>query len=177
MNGLTILLSFIAVLLAISYPFMKRYTYWPQAYLGATFGWAIPMAFAAQTGAVPALAWLLLLANIAWTMAYDTLYAMVDREDDQRIGVKSTAIAFGSMDKLAVGSLHIITLGLLGWVGYLIQAGSLYYLSLLAAAGFAIYQQWLVKARQPERCFQAFLNNNWFGFVIFIGIVWNYDAI
>lgn len=177
MNGLTILLSFIAVLLAISYPFMKRYTHWPQVYLGATFGWAIPMAFAAQTGTVPPLAWLLLLANIMWTVAYDTLYAMVDREDDQRIGVKSTAIAFGAMDKLAVGSLHIITLSLLGWVGYLIQAGSLYYLSLLVAAGFAIYQQWLVKARQPDRCFQAFLNNNWFGFVVFMGIAWNYYKV
>jgi len=173
-NLLTILLSVIAVLLATSYPFMKRYTYWPQAHLGLAFSWAIPMTFAAQTGTITSLAWWLLATNIIWTIAYDTLYAMVDREDDLLIGVKSTAILFGRMDKIAVGSFHAIALLLLIWIGQQIQLGMIYYLGLLTASGLAIYQQWLIKTRDPAKCFQAFLNNHWLGACIFLGIAGDY---
>jgi 4-hydroxybenzoate polyprenyltransferase len=173
-NPLTILLSIIAVLLAMSYPFMKRYTYWPQAHLGLAFSWAIPMAFAAQTGTIDTLAWWLLAINILWTIAYDTLYAMVDREDDLLIGVKSTAILFGRSDKIVIGILHAITLLLLVWLGWQISFGMIYYLGLLAASGLAIYQQWLIKNRDPAKCFQAFLNNHWLGACIFVGIAGDY---
>lgn len=174
MNTLTILLSVVAVVLASSYPFMKRYTHWPQAYLGITFGWSIPMAFAAQSAQLPLLAWWLLLANILWTIAYDTLYAMVDREDDQCIGVKSTAILFGRADKLWVGSLHAGSLVLLTGIGYQLHLSYLYYLGVLSAAALAIYQQWLIRNREPSRCFQAFLNNHWWGAAIFMGLVLEY---
>jgi len=174
MNTLTIMLSFVAVVLAASYPFMKRYTHWPQVYLGAAFGWSIPMAFAAQTGSVPLLAWWLFFINVLWAVAYDTLYAMVDREDDLVIGVKSTAILFGKADKAIVAGLHFTVLLLLLWIGQQIDLGSLYYLGLIVAAGLAIYQQWLVKDREPQKCFQAFLNNHWFGAAIFVGIAAHY---
>ncbi len=174
MNTLTIMLSLVAVLLAATYPFMKRYTYWPQMYLGIAFGWSIPMAFAAQTGKVPSLVWWLFLTNVLWTIAYDTLYAMVDREDDLVIGVKSTAILFGNADKIIVAGLHVAVLLLLVWIGRQINLVSWYYLGLLIAAGLAIYQQWLIKDRDPQKCFQAFLNNNWFGAVIFVGIAAQY---
>ena len=174
MNWLTVILSFIAVLLAISYPFMKRYTYWPQAYLGIAFGWAIPMVFAAQTGQVPFLAWWLVVINVIWTIAYDTVYAMVDREDDLVIGVKSTAILFGQADKAIVGALHFLVLLMLWASGRWLQLSVIYDVSLLIAGGLAIYQQWLIKDRQPERCFTAFLNNHWFGASIFLGLVGHY---
>lgn len=174
MNMLTILLSLVAVVLAISYPFMKRYTYWPQAHLGIAFGWAIPMAFAAQTGSVPLLAWWLLIINVLWTIAYDTLYAMVDREDDLVIGVKSTAILFGPADKMIVGLLQTLVLIMLGWMGAQLKLGLFYNIGLLIAAGSAVYQQWLIKDRQPARCFTAFLNNHWFGIAIFLGLVGDY---
>ena len=174
MNWLTIALSFVALLLAGSYPFTKRYTHWPQAYLGIAFGWGIPMAFAAQTGSVPSLAWWLLVVNILWAIAYDTLYAMVDREDDLLIGVKSTAILFGRADKVLVGSLHFIVLLLLFGIGQSLQMGAIYFLGLFIAASLAIYQQWLIKDRDTSRCFQAFLNNHWFGASIFAGIVLHY---
>ncbi len=173
-NLLTILLSVIAVLLAMSYPFMKRYTYWPQAHLGLAFSWAIPMAFSAQTGTIPVLAWWLLMTNLLWTIAYDTLYAMVDREDDVLIGVKSTAILFGKLDKIAIGILHAVALLLLVWIGQQIQLGMIYDAGLLAASGLAIYQQWLIRDRDPARCFQAFLNNHWLGACIFVGIGGDY---
>ncbi|MDM8565344.1 4-hydroxybenzoate octaprenyltransferase [Candidatus Halobeggiatoa sp. HSG11] len=174
MNFLTIILSMIAVFLAITYPFMKRYTHLPQAYLGMAFGWSIPMAFAAQTGTVPVLAWWLFAANILWTVAYDTLYAMVDREDDLVIGVKSTAILFGKADKVIVASLHIGVLAILFWIGQQLQFNYLYNLGLLGGLGLIIYQQWLIKGRKPTQCLQAFLNNHWFGAVIFIGIAAHY---
>jgi 4-hydroxybenzoate polyprenyltransferase len=174
LNWLTIALAFVAVFLAITYPFLKRYTYWPQAYLGLAFGWAIPMAFAAQTGTVPGLAWILLLINVLWTIAYDTLYAMVDRQDDLAIGVKSTAILFNRADKSIIALLHLIVLTLLFWLGQQLDFGILYQLGLLIAAGFAVYQQWLIKEREPTRCFQAFLNNHWFGAAIFLGIAAHY---
>lgn len=174
MNPLTIALSFIAVLLATSYPFTKRYTHWPQAYLGIAFGWGIPMAFAAQTGTIPPLAWWLLMVNILWAIAYDTLYAMVDREDDILIGVKSTAILFGKADKIFVGSLHLLVLLLLFRIGQHLQMEEIYFIGLLGAAGLAVYQQWLIRNRDASCCFRAFLNNHWFGAIIFMGIVLNY---
>ncbi len=174
LNILTIMLSMIAVFLAITYPFMKRYTHLPQAYLGMAFGWSIPMAFAAQTGEVPILAWWLFAANLLWTIAYDTLYAMVDREDDLVVGVKSTAILFGKADKIIVAGLDIGVLLILFWIGQQLQFGNLYNLGLLAGLGLVTYQQWLIKDRNPALCLQAFLNNHWFGAVIFIGIAGNY---
>jgi 4-hydroxybenzoate polyprenyltransferase len=174
MNRLTIALSVVGALLAATYPFTKRYTHWPQVYLGAAFGWSIPMAFAAQTGSVPTLAWWLFITNVLWTVAFDTLYAMADREDDLIIGVKSTAILFGKADKAIIAGLHIAVLLLLFWIGEQIHLSSLYWIGLLIAAGLAIYQQWLIKDRKPEKCFQAFLNNNWFGAAIFAGIAAHY---
>lgn len=166
----TIALSVVALLLAVIYPFTKRYIQMPQVVLGAAFAWAIPMAFAAISGEIPMIAWLLFAATLLWAVAYDTFYAMVDRDDDLRIGVKSTAILFGSYDRFIVFVLHSLVILLLLWVGRLIEAGSLYYIGILIAAVFAVYQQWLVRARDKARCFQAFLNNNWFGLVIFVGI-------
>lgn len=174
LNGLTIALSVIAVLLAASYPFMKRFTHLPQAYLGLAFGWAVPMAFAAQTGTVPAIAWWLLLATILWALAYDTMYAMVDREDDLKIGVKSTAILFADGDRLIIAGIQAAMLLTLLWVGVLAGLGAGYRLGLLAALVLAGYQQYLIRDRQPDRCFQAFLNNHWFGAVVFLGIVLDY---
>lgn len=174
MNRLTILLSFVGAALAASYPFMKRWTHFPQFYLGAAFGWGIPMAFAAQTGALPADAWILFAANIFWAAAYDTAYAMVDRDDDIKIGVKSTAILFGRADRLMVAVFHALTLGLLIWVGARNLLGLPYYMGLAAAAGLALYQQWLMRARSRDGCFRAFLNNNWFGAAVFAGLVLDY---
>lgn len=174
MNRLTILLSFVGAALAASYPFMKRWTHLPQFYLGAAFGWGIPMAFAAQTGALPADAWILFAANIFWAAAYDTAYAMVDRDDDIKIGVKSTAILFGRADRLMVAVFHALTLGLLIWVGARNLLGLPYYMGLAAAAGLALYQQWLMRARSRDGCFRAFLNNNWFGAAVFAGLVLDY---
>ncbi len=174
LNTLTVMLSVVAVLLAISYPFTKRYTHWPQAYLGLAFGWGIPMAFAAQTGTVPPLAWALLLINLLWALVYDTLYAMVDREDDLQIGIKSTAILFGRADRTIIAGLQIIILGLLIGVGNILYLGIPYYLGILGAALLAFYQQWLIRDRSATHCFQAFLNNHWFGAVIFLGILVDY---
>lgn len=171
LNGYAVRLAFVAVILAASYPFMKRYTYFPQVYLGLAFGWGIPMVFAAQQDRVPLEAWLLLVANIFWTVAYDTAYAMVDREDDEKIGVKSTAIFFGVYDRFMVGLCHAITLIVLAVVGMQAHLGIAYVAGLGVAAGFAIYEQFLLYARQPHDCFRAFLNNAWFGGSIFVGIV------
>lgn len=174
LNSLTIVLSLVALALAFVYPFMKRVTHLPQLVLGVAFGWSIPMAFAAQMNLLPLSCWLLLLANICWTVAYDTQYAMVDRDDDLRIGIKSTAILFGRFDKLIIGLLQLATLLLLVWVGMLSQLGSLYYWSLLGCAALFVYQQQLLKARERDACFQAFLNNNYVGMVLFCGIASSY---
>lgn len=174
MNALTIGLSVIAALLAATYPFMKRYTHLPQVFLGAAFGFSIPMAFAAQTGEIPLIAWLLFIINLLWTVAYDTLYAIVDRDDDLLIGVKSTAILFGKADKLIIASLQFIAILLLIYLGQLISASYLYYIGIFIAAMLVIYQQWLIKDRESAKCFQAFLNNNWFGAAVFVGIVGHY---
>ncbi len=174
LNRLTIMYSFAAVLLAVTYPFMKRYTHLPQVHLGVAFGWGIPMSFAAEMEMVPALAWLLLVASIFWTVAYDTMYAMVDRVDDLKIGVKSTAILFGDADRLIIGFFQIAAVLVLILVGSKIDRGSFYYIGLAVASGFALYQQSLIRERRESLCFQAFLNNNWFGAAVLTGIVVDY---
>lgn len=171
LNRLTVLLSFVGAFLTVSYPFLKRYTHLPQFYLGATFGWSIPMAFAAQTGAVPLLAWTLFAANVCWSVAYDTAYAMSDRDDDVRVGVKSSAILFGRYDRLMVGFFHAATLALLALVGFMAERGISYYAGLAVAAGFAAHQQYLMRERARAGCFQAFLDNNRFGAAIFAGLM------
>ncbi|MBL8259404.1 MAG: 4-hydroxybenzoate octaprenyltransferase [Candidatus Competibacteraceae bacterium] len=170
-NPLTVKLSFVGLALAASYPFMKRFHSLPQAHLGAAFGWGIPMAYAAITDSLPLTAWLLFLGNVLWSMIYDTQYAMVDREDDRKIGVKSTALWFGDQDKRIIGYLQVALLALLVAVGLLAGRGSFYYAGLFAAAWFALYQQYLIRDRVPEGCFNAFLNNNGFGLVIFCGLL------
>jgi 4-hydroxybenzoate polyprenyltransferase len=174
MNGLTILLSFVGALLAATYPFVKRYTHLPQIYLGAAFGWAVPMAFAAQTGTVPTIAWLVFIATVLWATAYDTMYAMVDRDDDLRIGVKSTAILFGDADRAIIAVIQTMLLLVLFLIGRRQELGGIYYFSLCVAAGLALYQQYLIRERDPAACFRAFLNNNWFGMVVFAGLVMSY---
>ncbi len=174
LNIKTILLSFIAAFLAASYPFMKRYTHLPQAYLGIAFGFAVPMAFAAQTNSIPLTAWILYLAVMLWALVYDTMYAMVDKEDDLKIGVKSTAILFGDHEREIMAVLQVIILGLLIWVGRLEQLGGFYYAALAVAAGLSLYQQKLIFYRDKADCFKAFLNSNWFGMVIFIGLFLDY---
>ncbi|MGL6523039.1 4-hydroxybenzoate octaprenyltransferase [Aeromonas dhakensis] len=174
MNPLTIGLSFAALLLAVCYPFMKRYIPIPQLVLGMAFSWSIPMAYAAQANALPAVAWLVFFANLLWTIAYDTEYAMVDRDDDLKLGLKSSAILFGRHDKRIIGALQLLTLLILLLVGQLSELGSSYYWSLLAAAALFVYQQRLIRERAREACFQAFLNNNYVGALIFAGVVINY---
>lgn len=175
LNTKTIIFSLGAVLLALTYPFMKRIHSLPQAHLGAAFAWGIPMAFTAMTNEWPPLvAWVLFVASLCWTVAYDTMYAMSDREDDLKIGVKSSAIFFGKHDKLIIGILQVLTLALLVWVGQLAYLGALYYLGLIIAAGFALYEQYLIKDRDRVLCFKAFLNNNGFGLAVFVGICLDY---
>jgi len=169
-NRLTIALSVVAVLLAASYPFLKRYTYLPQVYLGLAFGWGIPMAFAAIQGTVPPLAWLLFLGNLLWTTGYDTWYAMVDRDDDLRAGARSTAILFGDADLIALGVLYggfLLTMVLLGQRAGL---GVNYLAGLAVAAGFIVWQFAIARDRRPEHCFRAFLGNQWVGLAVFVGI-------
>ena len=174
LNTLTIELSFIGAFLAASYPFMKRYTHLPQAYLGIAFGWAVPMAFAAQMNTIPPVAWVLYLAVTLWALVYDTMYAMVDKDDDLKIGVKSTAILFGNYERHIMAVLQCVILLLLFIVGELQNLGTFYYLSLLIAAGFSVYQQKLIFHREKTACFRAFLNNNWFGLVVFLGLLLHY---
>ncbi len=173
-NRLTVYLSVGALVLAALYPLMKRYTHLPQVVLGAAFAWSIPMAFSAQNGDLMGPIWLVYTAVVLWTVAYDTFYAMVDREDDTKIGVKSTAILFGEMDRMMTASLQILALLALAMAGKRFGLGLYFYLGLLAAGLLFAYQQWLIKDREPKRCFQAFLNNNWVGMVIFIALVVDY---
>lgn len=174
LNWQTIVLSGGALVLASIYPFMKRYTHLPQFVLGAAFSWAVPMAFMAVTENVPNWSWLLFLANLLWTTAYDTQYAMVDRDDDLNIGVKSTAILFGKRDKLIIGLLQFIALGLLSYLANLLVLSWVFYVALLTAAGLFIYQQWLIKDRVKVNCFKAFLNNHYAGMFIAIGLASHY---
>ncbi len=174
MNRLTILMSFVGAALAFSYPFMKRYTHMPQFYLGVSFGWAIPMGFAAQTGSIPVIAWVMFMANIFWSVAYDTAYAMVDRDDDLKIGVRSTAILFGRFDRSMIGLSHLLCLLLLLWVGFYLGLSIYYYLGLLSAAAIAVYEQWLIRHREHDACFRAFLHNHYFGMAVFLGLAVHY---
>ncbi len=174
LNIMTIFLSLIALVLACIYPFMKRITYLPQFILGATFGWGIPMSYAAVSQSLPISCWLLFLANICWTVVYDTLYAMVDRNDDLKIGIKSTAILFGSYDRQIIGVLQISTVLLLLWIGYLVKLGEVFFFALSLVSGMFIYQQKQIATRKNEAYFKAFLQNNYVGLIIFISLVFNY---
>ena len=174
LHRLVLWLSVVALFLAASYPFTKRFLAIPQAYLGIAFGFGIPMAFAAQQFAVPPIAWLMLLANVFWAVAYDTEYAMVDRPDDLKIGIKTSAITFGRFDVAAVMLCYAITLGLLAWVGQLAARGWPFYLGLCVAAGIALYHYTLIRDRDRQRCFKAFLHNNWLGGGIFVGLAADY---
>jgi 4-hydroxybenzoate polyprenyltransferase len=170
LNRLTILLAFVALFLAVSYPFTKRFFALPQAYLGIAFGISIPMAFAANHGTIAPVAWVMLLANVFWAMAYDTEYAMVDRDDDIRIGIKSSAILLGRYDVSAVIACHTAFLAIMVTVGMWLKLGVLYYVGLTLAAGFVLHQYQLIRDRDREKCFAAFLNNNWVGAAVFAGI-------
>ncbi|MFJ7886230.1 4-hydroxybenzoate octaprenyltransferase [Pseudomonas sp. NPDC096917] len=173
-NAPTIWLSFGGLALAASYPFMKRYTYYPQVVLGAAFSWGMPMAFTAETGSLPAAAWLLYIANLLWTVGYDTYYAMTDRDDDLKIGVKSTAILFGDADRVIILGLQGLSLGCLLLAGAHFELGGWFHLGLLAAAACFVWEFWYTRNREPQRCFKAFLHNHWAGLAIFVGIVLNY---
>jgi 4-hydroxybenzoate polyprenyltransferase len=170
-NRLTVELSFVGALLAASYPYLKRYTYLPQVYLGLAFGWGIPMAFAATKNEVPTIAWLLFIANVLWATAYDTWYAMVDRDDDLRAGAKSTAILFGSMDLVAQAILYALFVAALMFVGLRAALAPAYYLGLVAAAGLIAWEFRIARRRDRDGCFRAFLHNNWVGATVFVGVV------
>lgn len=175
-NTFTILMSLIGVALAFCYPFMKRYTYYPQLVLGAAFGWAIPMAFTAVTDTLPLVAWLLYLAKLIWTVAYDTQYAMVDRDDDLKIGVKSTAIRFGQADRLIIGVMQVTVILMMIWIGMLLNMSGWYYAGLAVAAGCFVYQQVLTWNRSRDGCFKAFLNNHLAELAVLVGVVLHYAA-
>jgi 4-hydroxybenzoate polyprenyltransferase len=176
LNRLTIELSFVALFLAVSYPFTKRFFAMPQAYLGIAFSFGIPMAFAAQTGEVPFIAWFLMGANLLWVIAYDTEYAMVDKVDDLRIGIKTSAITFGRFDVVGVMLCHVAFLGGMVTIGLMQNLGVVYYIGLAAALGLILYQYGLIHDRDRTRCFKAFLHNNWVGATIFAGIALDYLA-
>jgi 4-hydroxybenzoate polyprenyltransferase len=171
LNRFTIFLAIMGALLAVGYPFLKRVTHLPQLGLGLAFAWGVPMAFAALTNAVSAKAWILFVAAVIWPVIYDTMYAMVDRDDDIRVGIKSTAIIWGNADKIMIGLLQSIFLILMIGCGILFHLKTIYFFSLFLVLLFFMYQQWLIKDRNRERCFQAFLNNNWVGMIIFAGII------
>jgi len=168
------LLAIVAAVLTVAYPFIKRFVSIPQFVLGAAFGWAAPMAFAAQTGGTPALAWLVFGAALIWAVIYDTFYAMVDREDDIKIGVKSTAVLFGEVDLFVIAGLQLLMIVALILIGYRAELGFWYYLSVAVSAAMMVWHLWLARDRQPAGCFQAFLKNHLIGMVIFIGIVLHY---
>ena len=169
-----LLLAVVAVFLAASYPFTKRFFAIPQAYLGIAFGFGIPMAFSAHLGQVPPVAWWLLLANVFWAVAYDTQYAMVDRPDDLKIGIKTSAITFGRFDVLAVMLCYAVTLGILAGVGVGLKLGVFFFGGLVVAAALAVYHYTLIRDREPAACFRAFLHNNWFGAAVFVGVACDY---
>ena len=175
LNKLTIMLSFVGVALAGSYPFMKRYHFLPQVHLGAAFAWAVPMAFTAQANEITPVTWLLFMATVLWTTAYDTMYAMTDREDDLKIGIKSTAILFGKLDKMIIGIIQAMLIFCLLLIGQRAELSGFYYAGVVAATSLALWQQYLIKDRDPQLCFKAFLNNNWFGMVLFLGLILDYQ--
>ena len=177
LNRLTVQLSVVGIVLAASYPYMKRFHYLPQVHLGAAFGWAVPMAFAALTGAVPKQAWLLYVAAMLWAVAYDTMYSMVDREDDLKLGIKSTAILFGDYDRGMIAFFQLLFLLALVLIGVDLQFTGVYYLALGIAALLLGYEQFLIADRVPAHCFAAFLHNHWVGAVVFAGIMGHYYSI
>jgi 4-hydroxybenzoate polyprenyltransferase len=167
----TVQFAFIGAALTVSYPFMKRFFPLPQFYLGAAFGWAVPMAFVATLGGVPQAGWLLFVVTVLWAGVYDTQYAMVDRDDDLKIGVESTAIAFGEMDRILVGAMQLMVLGGLALTGHMLLLQWPFWLALAGAAGLFGWQQWLIRHRERDACFKAFLNNNWVGLLVLAGII------
>jgi 4-hydroxybenzoate polyprenyltransferase len=171
LNALTIGIAGIALLLTAVYPFMKRHTHWPQLVLGLAFSCAIPMGFAAQTNSVPLIAWILFSASTLWTIMYDTQYAMVDRKDDLKAGIKSTAILFGKCDRIIIAALQLLVIALLIVAGVMEKLHWIYYLGLFTASGFFCSQQRLIYTRDPSACFRAFLNNQWVGLIIWLGLI------
>ncbi|MBC3997428.1 4-hydroxybenzoate octaprenyltransferase [Morganella morganii] len=174
LNTMTIWLSIAGLALAWVYPFVKRVSHLPQVVLGAAFGWSIPMAFAAVSESLPAECWLLFAVNIVWSVVYDTQYAMVDRNDDLKIGVKSTAILFGRFDKMIIGILQLVMILMLLWIGLMVNLSGIFYWSLLLAGALFVYQQRLMADRERDPCFQAFMNNNYVGFILFLGMLVSY---
>ena len=174
LDPVTVRMSVVGAILAVSYPFFKRFFPLPQFYLGVAFTWGVPMVFNAQTGSIARVAWIIFFAGIIWAAIYDTMYAMVDREDDLKIGVKSSAIVFGDMDKLIIGMLQVLMLFALYLAGKNMLFGYWYNMGLVGAAVFFAYQQWLIRDRKPEGCFKAFLNNHYVGYAVFIGIFLEY---
>ncbi|HDF2343785.1 TPA: 4-hydroxybenzoate octaprenyltransferase [Morganella morganii] len=174
LNTMTIWLSVAGLALAWVYPFVKRVSHLPQVVLGAAFGWSIPMAFAAVSESLPAECWLLFAVNIVWSVIYDTQYAMVDRNDDLKIGVKSTAILFGRFDKMIIGILQLVMILMLLWIGLMVNLSGIFYWSLLLAGALFVYQQRLMADRERDPCFQAFMNNNYVGFILFLGMLVSY---
>ena len=177
LNQLTIWLSFGGIVLAASYPFMKRYHYLPQVHMGAAFGWSVPMAYAAQTDSLPKMAWLLYVATVVWAVAYDTIYSMVDRDDDLKIGVKSTAILFGDYERLLIGLFQGLFMLAMLLVGIDLGFSAIYYFALMLALLLLVFQQFLINDRVPEHCFTAFLNNHWVGAIVFFGIMAHYYSL
>jgi len=175
LNRYAQMLAVIGCAIAVSYPFVKRFFALPQFYLGAAFSWGVPMAFAAELGGVPKIGWVIFFTTILWVAVYDTLYAMVDREDDLRIGVHSTAILFGDMDRVIIAVMQLMVLFGLCLAGRELRLGFWYGLGLAAGAIFFLYQQILIRKREPDRCFRAFLNNNYFGMAVFIGLALDYQ--
>ncbi|EPU3937003.1 4-hydroxybenzoate octaprenyltransferase [Morganella sp. GD04133] len=174
LNTMTIWLSVAGLALAWVYPFVKRVSHLPQVVLGAAFGWSIPMAFAAVSESLPAECWLLFAVNIVWSVVYDTQYAMVDRNDDLKIGVKSTAILFGRFDKMIIGILQLVMILMLLLIGLMVNLSGIFYWSLLLAGALFVYQQRLMADRERDPCFQAFMNNNYVGFILFLGMLVSY---
>jgi 4-hydroxybenzoate polyprenyltransferase len=175
LDELTIKLSVVGALLTVSYPLMKRWFPLPQFYLGLSFGgWGIPMAFAATQGGIPRVGWVLFIAAVLWAMVYDTIYAMIDREDDLKLGIKSSAILFADLDKLIVGVMQAMMLYALYVAGQMLELGGWFRAGLVAAAVLFAWQQWLIRAREPASCFRAFLNNNYVGMALFIGVLLDY---
>lgn len=177
LNRLTIMLSFGGILLAASYPFMKRFHYLPQVHMGAAFGWSVPMAYAAQTGSLPKMAWLLYVATLVWAVAYDTIYSMVDRDDDLQIGIKSTAILFGEYERLMIGLFQGLFMLAMLLVGMDLDFSAIYFAALGVASLLLAYQQFLIYDRVREHCFIAFLNNHWVGAIVFAGIMGHYYSL
>src|SRR5262252_6630819 len=175
LNALTVKLAFIGALLTVSYPFVKRFFPMPQLYLGISFGgWSVPMAFAAQTGVLPRVCWLLYIAAVIWAAVYDTIYAMIDREDDLKLGVKSSAILFADMDRFLIGVMQLMMLYALVLAGRSMHFGEWYEAGVLGAALLFLWQQWLIRKREPAGCLRAFLNNQYVGLAVFVGILLEY---